>query len=43
MTEAAQPFFYLQFEQAYSTGRATALFVRTAGEPSETVPLLRAQ
>jgi ABC-type antimicrobial peptide transport system permease subunit len=41
LTESAQPYFYVPFRQVYREDMNLFVFVRTAGDPVQAVPLLR--
>jgi ABC-type antimicrobial peptide transport system permease subunit len=41
LAESAQPYFYVPFRQAYREDMNLFVFVRTAGDPVQAVPLLR--
>jgi predicted permease len=41
LTESAQPYFYVPFRQVYREDMNLFVFVRTAGDPVQAIPLLR--
>ena len=41
VTEAPKPYFYTKYDQFFSTGLTTLIYVRTAGNPADLVPALR--
>jgi ABC-type antimicrobial peptide transport system permease subunit len=43
ITESPRPYFFVPFRQVYREDRAVAFYVRTAGDPSLQIPVLRRQ
>jgi ABC-type antimicrobial peptide transport system permease subunit len=41
LTESAQPYFYVPFRQVYREDMNLFVFVRTAGDPAQAIPMLR--
>jgi putative ABC transport system permease protein len=41
LLEAPQPFFYVPFRQVYRADMGLAVYVRTEGDPSEAIPVVR--